>query len=97
MTKQAKSSPHDVPMQVYVAMLILSELRTGTRTGTIQIKAALEARGIHRSTRTIQRTLRSLSTRFPIECDTCNPMGWRWRRSDNTEIIEMIDMFKRAA
>lgn len=65
------------------ALFYLETLRSlpKTRKTTVkEIRERLEALGITRSERTIQRSLEKLCERFDIECDmSSKPYGYRWK------------------
>ncbi|MEC7119700.1 MAG: WYL domain-containing protein [Pseudomonadota bacterium] len=58
---------------------LLSRLSTGKWTGTRQLQEQLQREGIEISLRTIQRDLKQLSQRFPLEANGEVPQGWRWK------------------
>ena len=43
------------------------------------MQQALRREGIEINLRTIQRDLKTLAERFPLEADGLSPQGWRWR------------------
>lgn len=58
---------------------LLSRLNTGKWTGTRQLQEQLQREGIQISLRTIQRDLKQLAQRFPLESNGEVPQGWRWK------------------
>lgn len=58
---------------------LLSRLNTGKWIGTRQLQEQLQREGIDISLRTIQRDLKQLAQRFPLEANGEIPQGWRWR------------------
>ncbi|MEQ3778313.1 MAG: WYL domain-containing protein [Alcanivorax sp.] len=59
--------------------LLLQSLKRGAWTGTGALQQALRREGIEINLRTIQRDLKTLAERFPLEADGLSPQGWRWR------------------
>ena len=63
-----------------MTLAILKMIPKVGKVSTSQIKQRLDAMGIERTTRTIQRTMDMLSREFPVEQDnTSRPYGYRWR------------------
>ncbi|MFZ3193646.1 MAG: WYL domain-containing protein [Moraxellaceae bacterium] len=58
---------------------LLSRLNTGKWVGTRQLQEQLKREGIEISLRTIQRDLKQLTQRFPLEANGEIPQGWRWK------------------
>ena len=58
---------------------LLSRLNTGKWVGTRQLQEQLQREGIEISLRTIQRDLKQLAQRFPLEANGEVPQGWRWK------------------
>lgn len=58
---------------------LLSRLNTGKWIGTRQLQEQLKREGIQISLRTIQRDLKQLAQRFPLEANGEVPQGWRWK------------------
>lgn len=58
---------------------LLSRLNTGKWIGTRYLQEKLKREGIEISLRTIQRDLKQLSQRFPLESNGEIPQGWRWK------------------
>jgi hypothetical protein len=64
---------------VKITALILLSLKTGAKTGTIELQQRITREGIPVTLRTVQRRLAELSTILPIEGDGASPQGWRWK------------------
>lgn len=64
---------------IKITALILLSLKTGAKTGTIELQQRITREGIPVTLRTVQRRLAELSTVLPIEGDGNSPQGWRWK------------------
>ena len=58
---------------------VLSQLQRHRWVGTAHIYEQLKLSGFAISLRTVQRDLNALAKRFPIEKNSANPQGWRWK------------------
>ena len=64
---------------IKITALILLSLKTGSKTGTVELQQRIAREGIPVSLRSVQRQLNLLSTVLPIEGDGNSPQGWRWK------------------
>lgn len=64
---------------IKITALILLSLKTGSKTGTVELQQRIAREGIPVTLRTVQRRLAELSTVLPIEGDGNSPQGWRWK------------------
>lgn len=64
---------------LYRQWVLLQSLKRGSWTGTSALQQTLQREGIEINLRTIQRDLKTLAERFPLEADGLSPQGWRWR------------------
>jgi len=64
---------------IKITALILLSLKTGSKTGTVELQQRIAREGIPVTLRTVQRRLAELSTILPIEGDGASPQGWRWK------------------
>lgn len=48
--------------------------------GTTELQQRLQHEGVDVNLRTIQRDLKSLAERFPLESNGLSPQGWRWKK-----------------
>lgn len=64
---------------LYRQWILLQSLKRGAWTGTGDLQQGLRREGIEINLRTIQRDLKTLAERFPLEADGLSPQGWRWR------------------
>lgn len=64
---------------IKITALILLSLKTGSKTGTVELQQRIAREGIPVSLRTVQRHLTDLSAVLPIEGDGASPQGWRWK------------------
>lgn len=64
---------------IKITALILLSLKTGAKTGTLELQQRIAREGIPVTLRTVQRRLAELSAVLPIEGDGASPQGWRWK------------------
>ena len=77
--KQTGNSRSGTALPEFREGIILLSLKTGSKTGTVELQQRIAREGIPVSLRSVQRQLNLLSTVLPIEGDGNSPQGWRWK------------------
>lgn len=89
MTTHAQN-PSSVSQTLAAVICILQSLNPDTYTHTRTILAALQAHGIKRDLRSVQRYLVALCDYSLVEHDNHHPKGWKLRTNPNKYAVEAI-------
>ena len=83
-------NPSSVSQTLAAVICILQSLNADTYTHTRAILAALQAHGIKRDLRSVQRYLVALCDYSLVEHDNHHPKGWKLRTNPNKYAVEAI-------
>lgn len=83
-------NPSSVSQTLAAVICILQSLNADTYTHTRTILAALQAHGIKRDLRSVQRYLVALCDYSLVEHDNHHPKGWKLRTNPNKYAVEAI-------
>lgn len=65
---------------VHRQWLLLQHIKRGSWIGTAELQQRLQREGVDVNLRTIQRDLKTLVEKFPLEANGLSPQGWRWKK-----------------